>query len=432
MMECFPKIWRKISTRSGARVRYYFFGIKIASFKRKINFIKIYRRFRKVERKIKNKAKINVAFLVTLPSMFPARPVMERMIKSAKYNVSIMLIPDFRFGIERAKEIQEKGYKELNDFQEHIRIVPISRVGFYNIERYADIVFPSTPYDISHPEFDLLNIAESGILPAMVNYGFFRSYYDRKLISDRRYALYWKVFAETKYNEEEYKRHSVLKGENVVLTGYCKMDGYKNRERRTRRKKIMIAPHHSLEGGFNDILSLSNFDRYANLFLELPDRYPNLDFIFRPHPALFIFLSRQEYWGNEKVNSYIHMMKSKKNVVYSDGGDYFKEFADSDALIDDCGSFLVEYFYTGKPQCYLLKGESDIQYKFTKLGKKCLANCYLAYSDSQIIEFIEEVVIGGCDKKSIERLEFAKEIMLNYPYASDVALDHLDRIFDRR
>lgn len=193
----------------------------------------------------------------------------------------------------------------------------------------------------------------------------------------------------------------------------------------------MIAPHHSLTGGFNNILSLSNFDRYAELFLSLPDMYPNINFIFRPHPALFLFLSKNENWGNEKVNSYILKMKSKKNVIYSNGGDYFEEFSQSDALIDDCGSYLVEYFYTQKPQCYLLKKEADINNKFIEFGKKCLSYCYIAYNEKDIIQFIEDVVIRENDIKKDQRIHFAKEnIMYNYQYASDNIIQYFKNIFE--
>ena len=262
----------------------------------------------------------------------------------------------------------------------------------------------------------------SGILPAIVNYGYFRSKFDRKLISSSSYSMYWKIFVENSYNLQEYKDFQIINGENCVLTGYCKMDLYEScKSKEKDRKVIMIAPHHSVQGGYNDILSLSNFYKYADFFLELPKQYPDIDFIFRPHPALFFCLEQENFWGKEKVANYINKIKSFKNVRYSDGENYLDDFAESDALIQDCGSFLVDYFYTQKPQCYMLKNVEQIEDTFSNFGKFCLDNVYKAFSKEDIINFIDEVVINEDDSMKEKRENFAKyEVMINYPNVSSV------------
>lgn len=432
---------------TNGRIHVYIFGFKIFSYRINktcysnisLKQIKnIQSQYKKIENllklKVKNNKQIKVAFLVGLSHMFPAKSLMENMIKSNIFKVSIIIIPDLRFGTNEAMQIQNQTILELQKYKDITIIAPIiEKEDNIILKNYADIVVPSLPYDISHKKYDLLSIIKNDILPIIINYGFFRSLYDRNnLISKPIYSLFWKVFVETKYNLEEFNKYSLIKGKNTVLSGYCKMDTFVNKNKQTNDKKvIMIAPHHSLTGGFNNILSLSNFDRYAELFLSLPDMYPNINFIFRPHPALFLFLSKNENWGNEKVNSYILKMKSKKNVIYSNGGDYFEEFSQSDALIDDCGSYLVEYFYTQKPQCYLLKKEADINNKFIEFGKKCLSYCYIAYNEKDIIQFIEDVVIRENDIKKDQRIHFAKEnIMYNYQYASDNIIQYFKNIFE--
>ena len=56
--------------------------------------------------------------------------------------------------------------------------------------------------------------------------------------------------------------------------------------RKRERKTIIIAPHHTIEAKFRNSIGLSNFLEYAELFQELPKKYPQIDFIFRPHPLL--------------------------------------------------------------------------------------------------------------------------------------------------
>ena len=193
------------------------------------------------------------------------------------------------------------------------------------------------------------------------------------------------------------------------------------------RKRILVAPHHSVEGGTNKMLSLANFIRYADFFLQLPDKYPEIDFVFRPHPFLFQIMSRPKLWGPRRVAAYVEKLKDKPNVIWSDGGDYFREFAESDGCIQDCGSYLVEYLYTGKPCCYMLKSPKDIEEKFAPLGQKCLEHCYIAYDTGAIDAFIRDVVVAGRDPKMDARKAFAKTIAVNYPNAAQVALDHIKK-----
>ncbi len=148
--------------------------------------------------------------------------------------------------------------------------------------------------------------------------------------------------------------------------------------------------------------------------------------MFRPHPFLFKVLSRQNLWGEQRVDEYMSELKSKPNVIWSNSGDYFRVFAESDGCIQDCGSYLVEYFFTGKPCCYMLKAPSDIDEKFAPLGKKCLANCYVAYDTNAIDKFIREVIVGGNDPKAAARFDFAKTIMVNHPHAAEAALRHIE------
>ena len=107
--------------------------------------------------------------------------------------------------------------------------------------------------------------------------------------------------------------------------------------------------------------------------------------------------------------------------------DYFPAFASCDAIVQDCGSYLVEWLYTGKPCCYMLKNPSDIDEKFTPLGKECLSHCYLAYDEPAIESFLRDVVEGGNDPKAAARDEFRKTVMVNYPHAADAALASIKR-----
>ena len=111
-------------------------------------------------------------------------------------------------------------------------------------------------------------------------------------------------------------------------------------------------------------------------------------------------------------------------MIYSVGGDYFDIFVNSDAIIHDCSSFVVEYLYTGKPCCFMAK--KNYKKIFSVLGKSCLKNYYLAFDKEQITDFIENVVINGNDKlKKKREIYAAKNLALNYPNVSKKILSEI-------
>ena len=264
-------------------------------------------------------------------------------------------------------------------------------------------------------------------LPVHVNYGYYRSVYDRRVMAGRNYALFWKAFFECDATLAEYREHSILRGANAEVVGYVPMDALASYPPNPGpRRRVLLCPHHSVEGGANDALALSNFLRYADFLAELPARFPELDFLLRPHPFLFPVLARPKFWGPAKCAAWRERFLAHPNAAWTDGGDHLREFAASDAIVQDCGSFLVEWLYTGRPCCYLLKSEADLA-KFAPLGRECLKRCRVAYDEAAIEAFLRDAVLGGRDDLAAEREAFRRTVMVNHPHAADAALEAVVR-----
>ncbi len=387
--------------------------------------------------RIADKAKkgipLQARFLVSSASMFPARPLFDAMRRDKAFDARIFVIPDMR-GLSREPSVGRQACRTAlgRDYPPECFVEgePDDLGLWPDILEDADIVCFPSPYDLSCFRFNPHYAVGRNFLPIHVNYGFYRSLYDRELMERQNYAYFWKAFFECGATAGEYAAHSLLKGANAEVVGYVKMDALATAEpwpRNGNRKRVLIAPHHSVEGGANDTLSLSNFQRYADFFLALPARHPELDFVFRPHPFLFAILSHPAKWGRTRVEDWTARMKAHPNVRWNDEGDYFPAFASCDAIVQDCGSYLVEWFYTGKPCCYMLKAPSDIEAKFAPLGRECLSHCSLAYNEADIEAFLRDVVENGNDPKAAARETFRKTVMVNYPHAADAALAAIKR-----
>lgn len=189
---------------------------------------------------------------------------------------------------------------------------------------------------------------------------------------------------------------------------------------------VILAPHHTISTEYNPLLNISNFLRFSDFFLELFEAYPQIHFIFRPHPLLHLALKDPRFWGEEKTEQYFKRVQQFPNVTYQEGGDYFETFVQSDGIIHDCASFLCEYLFTDHPACYMLKNKESIPEQFDVLGQKTLEHYYQAFTKEDILYFLDHVILQKEDSKKEARLQFAKEhLKINYPHASDFILKNL-------
>ena len=388
-----------------------------------------YKHYSEIEEEIKNRNQKNLRFAVYVvyDSTFGAYDLFDLMRSDLSHYVSrIVVVPD----VSRGKEHMVKQYYETKSFfikkygSEFVLDGWNERENkFVDHSDEFDVIYLANPYDLMVDKVHGISyLSTKNVLPIYISYGCMPDNYGCKIIMPmKEISLFWKVFADNKMTYKDYCRYELAKGKNVVLSGYAKMDALARfKEKKRDKKRIIIAPHHTIN---NPALPLSNFLEYQDFFLELPKLFPQIEFIFRPHPLLFINMVNEGYWNTTQVNEYIKKIKDN-GIIYSVGGDYFDIFVNSDAMIHDCSSFVVEYLFTKKPCCFMAK--KNYKKIFSSLGKSCLKNYYLAFNTQQIIKFIQNVVIGEKDKlKQKRELYSTKCLAVNYPNVSKRILEEI-------
>jgi hypothetical protein len=365
----------------------------------------------KLNSRFKNGQQIRVGFYIV--EVFQYASIYEEMLKSDFFEPFIVVVPDVA-----RKEISiscmKNSYDLLKSKYENVYMGMDEKTRKYiDFSDKLDIVFFGNPYSsMAHPYHFIWEILKKNILTCYQNYGYNTVLWGRNHICSLPfYNSCWKVFADSQESLDDLLAYQPRKGQNAWLSGYCKMDKLAEvtAEPHTR-KQILLCPHHTIN--FKH-LQLSNFLKYADFFLELPQKYPQVDFIFRPHQLLRYNLAK--YWSEEQAQNYYDKMLSFPNVKYDTGQDYFQTFVNSDAMIHDCGSFTAEYLFTGKPCCYMLRDENEIKQTFLPIGQKCLDNYYKAFNQEQICSFIENVVLKEDDPMKKDREDFSNYLKLNYP-----------------
>lgn len=372
--------------------------------------------------------RLRVCFIVCDVSMFSAEPVYQAMCQDSRFEPFIAIVPRVSRGESFLRATLAKTVSVLSARYSGVRSLydPDTRVA-QSLEGQADVVFTSVIYnDQTLERYTALPLSRFALLACIpyVYSGLFKVNVKRTVFLPQ-IALMWRIFLPTQQTVDLWTECNPLLRGAAVLNGYVKMDRLAGiNVRSSRPKTVILAPHHSLPSGTDSPLTLSTFLTHADFFLKLPGLYPEIHFIFRPHPLLFTRLATSDWWGPERVESYCKAMEAFPNVEFQRGGDYFDAFVNSDALIHDCGSFLAEYFYTGHPQCYLLADDATIDREFLPFGKKLLEHVNRAYSSDEIRSFIETVVLAGNDPGRQERDALArKEVCVYHPYAAKRTID---------
>ena len=395
---------------------------RIIAWKREKEYLDVIRHYERVlpvlRDKLQNEGKLRAGFVVLFSSTFTYRPIFEAMLESTAFDPYVIVVPD----VSRSEAFRNDQFTRT--VQELEEKYPGRVVKGYNPETGAhtdvgetySVLFFANPYDhMVAPAYQIRHFWKKNVLMLYAYYGFGAVTYGRMVMQTDMYNSVWKLLLDTQLSLEDLKIHQPVKGVNGLVTGYVKMDELAqipvNSE---RRKCILVCPHHTVMD--YSALNISNFRADAQQILELPARYPQIDFVFRPHPMLFDNLRKYDIWTQEEIDAYLAEIERTPNMVYSYEGDYMELFVNSDAMIHDCSSFIGEYLFTEHPCCYMFKPDVQMEEVYTPLGLACLKHYYPAHAWQDVTDFIDRVVLGGEDPMRAQREAFVRSTLkIGYP-----------------
>jgi CDP-glycerol glycerophosphotransferase (TagB/SpsB family) len=279
-----------------------------------------------------------------------------------------------------------------------------------------DIVFFTNPHKLTKDEYCITHYTDC--LTCYAPYNFGNSHLYQMMHNQLFHNYLWRLFAETPLHEEFSVKYAQNKGNNVKVTGFPGTDVFLNsnhpttniwKQKNTKIKKIIWAPHHSIENN-TAFLSYSSFLMYADFMVRMTNEFNGkIQVAFKPHPILRNILYEHSDWGKDKTDAYYAQWENMENgqlVV----GDYVDLFLTSDAMIHDSGSFLIEYLYTSKPVLHLNRDE-NITDRMNAFGVLAYNQHYHAKNETQIKAFIEDVINNVDNKKTDRKIFLANELL---------------------
>jgi hypothetical protein len=392
--------------------------------------------------RIKNKLtnpdeKLNIIFLVNEKSKWSSQSLYNEFKKESRINVNIAVCePPYKIFNKRTKtDCFLKDYDFFKNIdKEAIKLYDEKANKSLSLEGLnADIIFYQQPWGVGRYASKIIGKALNAYFP----YSFLLT--DNNRMHYNLYSFHpflWKYFTQSEEHKNLYLSFDKQAEEKLVVSGYSKLDTYFDNEiiddtnlwkitkkENTYIKRVIYAPHHS----FNKVsLGLSTFDWNNKYFLTLAKENKDIQWIYKPHPALKHCCIKYKLMSEKEYDDYVTQWNSLANAKVYDSGNYFDIFKTSDALITDCASFLAEYLPTKKPIIFI---DSKKSIGFNPIGEKIIKNYYKASSIEELNDLIKKVIIQGDDYLYEKRMQSLKYVLPNKEKSAIFIKDHLKEIF---
>lgn len=358
-------------------------------------------------KQIRKKPRIKYLFLLTELPTWKTEPLYIQMLTDQRFEPVLGVTSSLESpGAENKLRdyLKEKGYPFI-EISENATIIS---------QCYPDIIMYQKPYvENRHP----LHMLERNLhaLFTICEYGFHTTIGKWNMIQPvHRYGLHY--YFENEMLANQYRKLMPNHGRNICVTGTPFMDMMSSLndtlvdpwKDKSGKKRIIYAPHHTIGNLHYGGIAFSTFLENCDLFLDFAKKYSDkLQFAFKPHPRLYVNLVK--LWGRKKTDYYYNSWKELDNCQLETGS-YNGLFYYSDALIHDCGAFMVEYLYTNKPVMYLTGSNSDFSL-FAEFSHQAYDVHYHGGNTSDIEKFIIRVIEDDDPMREI-RTVFVKDNLI--------------------
>lgn len=212
--------------------------------------------------------------------------------------------------------------------------------------------------------------------------------------------------------KEYYAPRMINKGENLVVTGSPSLDYFINNPPKNEKQYVIYAPHWTVN--HSHTIAYSTFTETGLFMLDYAKHNPQFNWLFKPHPMLKKALIDNNIMTKEEVENYYN---SWQEACYD--GDYLKYFNDSQLMITDCSTFLLEYAATQKP---LVRLVSEDMPEFNSTTEEVVKSYYNVSTLEELKQFLDMIL-----KQHKDPLKEIRKSFINENAAEKITL-HLNSI----
>lgn len=359
---------------------------------------------------------LRVAFQVAQLSKWKSASVLQLMKEHEQFSPMVWMVsPGLSDSIEPEELRKEQNRISLAFKDAGVPFVSYESLADFPADERPDIIFIHEAYDciFDHPSYAGL---EDELL-CYVPYCFHNTN-DAEEFNGMGNACALFNFYENAYIAKMAAASSWNHGENIVVTGNPIADSFASaaalaepvwKDAAPGMKHVIWAPHWTVS---NELcwFACGTFLQTAEIMLELAEKYVNrIQFALKPHPHLFYILSERTAWGEEKTREFFRRWDALPNTQL-ELGEYTALIMQSDAMIHDSASFILEYLFADKPCMYLHR--ADAKADFNKMSTDALQCYHFGVKKEEIEQFLLCSVLGREDPKSAVREEMRQRYLL--------------------
>lgn len=415
-------LWRRVVWPNWVRIRSNHIARQAES-----NYAKL------VAKCCNQKETIKVVFLINESSKWKLEALFNALARDSRYEPLVLLTcADIDWRLDKdAKKLKLNENKDFFDRHgikydvaydyEMDSAIPLSAF-------HPDVVFYQHPWNIAHNQEPL--VVSRFALTFYVPY-FLPTYGipELEFCQDFHRCIFRHIVLNKGWKDyyEKYKGKFLYAGELLPL-GHPMLDVYWQKVQKvscfSNDGWVIYAPHWSIPHPNNqNVMNISTFLETGRPMLEYALQHPEVKWVFKPHPSLRVVLYR--ILPRKEVDEYYAQWERLGKVCYT--GDYVDLFFESQALITDSDSFLVEYVFTGKPIIHLKRDGYNVGSASPLVE---LFDTYYSTSDAnELTTIIDDIVLRHNDPQRELRTRVMKKLGLTDHDVSSSILKSMDSIF---
>lgn len=375
------------------------------------------KKFVRKKRPVNNK--IKVVFLCQYAQVWnKLKSVYEKMEKDDRYSVLILAIP------EDITNVDDKIYNYFFEKYGTNVINAYQNGQWYDLKSInADYIFYQRPYDQYLPR-EYRSAAVSGYAKIChVVYGYQVAVTTESSCMNRLFFRnVYMYFAENaiyhKFNINRFKKSHKDGIRKTLNIGYPSLEDFMKHKDDVKESRdnvrVLWTPRWSEDkenGG-------SNFMTFKDEIVKLPEADDRIQVVFRPHPMTFKHFISVNRITEKEVNEYLNIYENNENLIYHSDMEYAELFWDSDILLTDVSTVIVEYFLTGKPIVYCDTGSKPNEFMKEMLKVFYVVNTW-EEAKSKVLE-----LVNGEDPLKEERNKKISELLgADFEHISDRFLE---------
>ena len=129
----------------------------------------------------------------------------------------------------------------------------------------------------------------------------------------------------------------------------------------------------------------SFFLDYYDILFEFYSYHQDYKLVIRPHPQMFTNFLKNGILSEDEISNIKSSVEKSKNIFWDNNYNYLASFEQSDMLIADFSSLLIEYFIMLKPIIYC-GGNTE---NYNLIGKEMAKGFYNVNSKEELLQAIE-------------------------------------------